>query len=490
MHADEPSAAEAGGEPGSIVWLRTNRGVIQGSVIQSNTIQGGAMQGNTSAAAWAVTTPALLCNEAYGATLSENVPWAVTSEGVWIASYGGGLRHIDSSGCVSSTGAEASKNTLEIGRAPIVVMEQFGETLYVVTSASEAEPGRLLASRDAGLTFTRGSDIRDYVTGLASSASKPERLYASAMNLEDPAASQAELLTSDDAGQSFTAHVIPLEASEIRARVLAVSPDDPNSVFVATQGANQDSDERLLLTRDAGRSFTEVFRGLGTLVLGTANTNGVADGNETAGASAADGNHTVYWLGNPLGLFRANALGASFEAVTTDVTDVSCLAVHEGALFVCGARGNQAGVFVAPTGDARQLPEASAMSGAQIELTLRPWLLFSQVTQPLVCPGDANNEELCAESFEDFAREHASSEPLPQNPSVDGSTSAPARSPSVTGGQAAGCRFVPPRSDRSSRTNRLTTLLGSAFLVASWVRGPRRRRVRSQRNLQPNDRKN
>ena len=88
--------------------------------------------------------------------------------------------------------------------------------------------------------------------------SDPHRLYVSGYRGVGASVTGVLLASADD-GATWTARDIPLDpAKEKSAFIAAVDPTNPERVYVRTSG---DQTSRLIVTNDAGRAFTTVFRG-------------------------------------------------------------------------------------------------------------------------------------------------------------------------------------------------------------------------------------
>jgi hypothetical protein len=320
-------------------WVRTNRGVI---------LKAGAGQ-----------PLRLLCNDAYGASLSEVVPMLAAGDGLVIATYSGGLVRLAPDGC----NAPAVEAPLASRHVADLAADSEANRFFALLSPSDSGPGGVLVSADAGLTWSAGAEIPDFGTALLVAPSDSARVYVSAIAETADGTASNQLYVSSDAAQTFSPQPFTLSDSEVRAFVVAVDPADADRVFLRTVAANPEMPDRLLLSEDAGHTFSEVYSALGPLVL----------------AISAD----TVWLGGKTGLFRSDDRGKHFEAVPGAPSYVSCLRVAPEGLSLCGYQNLEFGVFRAADG---QAPFSSE-------------LRFTDVTE-LAC--GAQTEQACQANFADF----------------------------------------------------------------------------------------
>jgi len=189
--------------------------------------------------------------------------------------------------------------------------------------------------------------------------SDPHRLYVSAVH-GTGASRTAALLVSADDGATWTERPIPLDASsETAAYIAGIDPLDADRVYVRTDGRS-----RLLVTTDAGRTFSTVVTLSGPM-LGF--------------ALAPDGSR-VYVGSKEDGLLAASSGDLAFAH--RSAIAVRCLAARSGELWACSDEAS--GFFLG----------ASTDDGA----TFRPVLHLDGVSGPLACPSGAAGAT-CAASF-------------------------------------------------------------------------------------------
>ena len=342
-----PAAAHAPPQATSVYagggheWVRTNRGII---------LKGadGELR--------------LLCNDAYGAALSESAPMIALANGLLVATYGRGLLHITPDGC------RVTPIELGLGDRHITDLAAASDAsrIFALLSPSQTQPGGVLVSSDAGATWQAGADFAAFGTALLVAPSDPNRVYISAL-IETADGSPANaLLVSSDAAMTFSSYPFTLHPSEVRAFALAIDPNDASRVFMRAQPGNPEDPERLLLSEDAGRTFSEVFSATGPLVLALS--------------------ETTAWLGGKAGLFRSDDRGKTFEAVAGAPSYVGCLRPSADALILCGYQDGKFGTF----------------RENQPALSFAPELQFADVTRQVACGEFVG---LCRPNFEDWLLE-------------------------------------------------------------------------------------
>lgn len=335
-------------------WVRTNRGLI------SSPRDGAAAR--------------LLCNEAYGASLSEVPPLVATPSGLLLASYDGGLLRVASDGCSVDTLSTplADRHVVALARSPS------GGRVFALTSPSESRPGAVMVSDDGGATWNTQSETSAFGTALVVAPANPERVYVSAQRETESGDPEHELLVSSDGARSFVSRPLVLLANEVRSYVVGVDPVDADRVFLRTLAAQSDQPERLLQSSNAGATFSEIYAAVGPLAF--------AMDEKTA------------WLGGRDGLYRSLDGGASFEAVPRSPTRIGCLSARDGVVSACGYAGNEFGVF--------------GTSASQSSLCAE--LRFADVNEQVACSSGSAVISSCEASFEHWQRELATE--APQNP--------------------------------------------------------------------------
>lgn len=402
---------------GSQRWVRTNRGLIFHAAANE--------------------PQRLLCNDAYGASLSEVPPVVVAPGGLIVATYAEGVLQITPDGC------RAQPLDVGLGDREIADLTTTpdGSRYIALVSPSPTRAGGILVSSDRGTTWTAGAELTSFGTALAVAPSDPDRVYVSAITETADGSPANELLVSRDGSATFTSQAFELETSEVRAFVLAVDPDQPDRVFLRTLPGNPEMPERLLLSEDAGSTFSEVYSAVGPLVL------------TRFGQS--------WWLGGKAGLFRSSDGGKNFTPVPGAPSYVGCLRGDASGLEICGYQNNEFGIFRANSD----------------VVSFSPELRFGDVTEQVACGEDV--VETCRANFEDWLSEVAS-------PNVEGGGAhAGGSAGSAQSGVKAGSQQSPSASKGPSSAgctlgaanfDQHALVLGwlSSFVWAMWRRTRRR----------------
>jgi hypothetical protein len=308
----------------------------------------------------------LLCNDALQASLTEIPPVEVTSDGKLLtATFLTGIELSSDDHCSFDSVTVALEDAIPRG----VVADSAGG-YYATLIPRDGSASVLAYSGDDGRTFEERAALAGIPTGVMVAPSDPKRVYVGT-SVGDGASLAANLATSDDAGRSFEEAPVELLASEFRAYVLGVDPEEPTRVFVRTESRNSAMPERVLLRDGVDGAFETVLETPGPIAM-TWGTDGVP------------------WAGGPLGLFRFDDVEGRFVSGTSfDISHVGCLASHAGRLYACGFHENEFGVL------------ASSDDGASFEWFLR----FPEVTARLDCPATSDESVNCAAAFEDWSLE-------------------------------------------------------------------------------------
>jgi hypothetical protein len=362
----------------------------------------------------------IVCNEAFEASLAEVPPLTVAADGrILLGTYTAGL--VLSSPDACNFDALPDRFT-ELYAIDVETDQQSG--FFAAVLPRDGGSAELLQSSSEGRTAESLATLPGAPSSLEVAPSDGSRLYVSS-TLAEENLSFGRLLTSHDAGRTFTETEVELDASELRVFLLAVDPNQPDRVFLRTQSRDGLTPERLLHSDDGGSTFDTALSVPGPL------------------SAVVQPDGTV-WLGGAEGLYRSPDGGQSFAPLEgIDLSRVTCLAARDERIYACGYSAGEFGVMV------------SADGGASFQWFLRfPW-----VKARLDCPEDSDEGMRCAIPFLDWKEEQL--EPS----SVAGEAGAPADAPSrpATGNEA-GCQL--PRSTPAPRG--MLALSAGFALAAAW----------------------
>jgi photosystem II stability/assembly factor-like uncharacterized protein len=261
------------------------------------------------------------------------------------AAYYSGLSRSGDGGC-SWTAATGVTSVRDAFADP-------NDASHVIAIASPGSGDALVDSHDGGRTFAGAlvTTTNQYF-GVELSRTQPSVIYATEYALPaDGGASGAWLLRSDNGGSTFSRHPVPI-SGPTPALLLAVSPEDANTVFLRIASQSGDS---LVATTDGGQTFSALLQ---------------LSGPFTGFARDSDG--TLY-VGAPGGdLWSRSPLARTFTR--RDAPLLRCLALRNGRLYGC-ADSLRDGFNVGTSDD----------HGA----TWKPLLKFSDIQGPLSCVSSA-----------------------------------------------------------------------------------------------------
>ena len=355
LHAG-PAAAHAPPEATGILW--TSSGSNERTVVRTN--RGLIVSDDRGQ------TFRLLCNDAFGASLTEVAPVVATSTGrLLVASYLSGLLAASDDLCTfKPVPGPLAAPTNVVGIEPAGAKSSF---LALVSRDGSSD--HLFASADDGVTWRAPSNVEDFSFSLAVAPSDPKRFYVTALHNGDGGTPAYRLLVTADGGATFRAHDLALDASESGVTVLAVDPSLPDRVFLKTTASDPTLPARLQRSDDGGATLVDVL----SLVA------------PTSAVTSPDG--ATVWVGGQYGLFRSADHGKTFTPLASaNISQVACLALHNGRLFACGYADGVFGVL------------ASSDAGDSFSFYLR----FPDVKAPLDCPPDSVSGRACAMRFEDW----------------------------------------------------------------------------------------
>ena len=231
---------------------------------------------------------------------------------------------------------------------------------------------RVIESRDDGAHWAALGASLDpgvVITTIDVAATDPHRVYASAFREvadgDGGAAREASLFVSYDDGAHWTEQRAPLDrANESAVFIAAVDPADADRVYLRTAGGPR-SPSRLLVTRDAGRTFESPLTLTGPML----------------GFALSGDGATVHAGSVENGLFAAPRASLAFEK--RSAIAVTCLATNGADLWACSTE--QSGFLAGVSRD----------DGA----TFTPKLHLCSLRGALSCPAGASAAQ-CSASFD------------------------------------------------------------------------------------------
>lgn len=269
-----------------------------------------------------------LCEDAVGYIGDQDPALAVLGNGAILAGYARGLRASRESGCAweSPFSNTAQQNFLDATPDP----SSAATALFLSHSLNASHQVQIFAVRDdpstaEPLPLVLGDDFSPVTLEVAPSA--PNRLYVTGI-LDDLS---TVLLRSDDRGQSWER--LPIEPHPgLPAYIAAVDPVDPDRLYLRLDG---DTTDYLLLSEDAGASFSEAFS-FNADMLGFALS---PDGTQLA-------------VGGPeAGLFLADTQSMSFVPSSSGLKYLTCLKWTEAHGLLACARESVDGMTLARSDD-------------------------------------------------------------------------------------------------------------------------------------------
>lgn len=230
---------------------------------------------------------------------------------------------------------------------------------------------------DSGKSWQPLSGVIDAVLTIDTidlAKSDPLRVYATGIQF---GSAIAKMLVSVDGGSSYAEHDIPLAAGENGAFIAAVDPQNADLVYVRTLGVSpqQTLVSRLLVTTDAGKSFTAHW-----------------SGDKMQGFALSPDGTRVYLGSTNAGLLVANASDLAFTQKSA--LAIQCLATSGSTLYACSSE-----------------PSAHAVTGTPFVLgatidegtNWQPLLALSGVRGPIQCPPQSIATTTCVPKWPTLA---------------------------------------------------------------------------------------
>jgi hypothetical protein len=312
-----------------------------------------------------------LCEDALGipAGSIEDPSIAITAGGHFVAGAAEGLEVSDDDGCDWRFVEDGSPRQAV---SDVALRSSAPHSIVALVSSVRPDAGarggpgyltQVWESADDGARWSPDGaplDPTAVPTTVDVAASDPQRIYVSAYRGQD-ATRTASLFVSTDLGAHWAERPVPIDPNtEVAAHVAAVDPADADRVYVRTQGRS-----RLMVTRDAGRSYAVVLELTGPML----------------GFALSPDGAKLYAGGPEDGLLVAPRETLSFSRAST--LPVQCLAARAGELWAC--TDTSAGFFAARSAD----------DGAHFEPTLRR----GAIRAPIACAAGGAASECAGAAF-------------------------------------------------------------------------------------------
>jgi hypothetical protein len=231
----------------------------------------------------------------------------------------------------------------------------------------------MFQTTNSGKSFTQLPGVIDpllVIQTIDLAKSDPQRIYVTGA-VFNATVTAAKLLVSIDGGGSYVEHDIALAPKETGAYIAAVDPNNADLVYVRTLGLSPtDSTKfvsRLLVTNDAGKTFTERW-----------------SGDKMQGFALSPDGTRVYLGSTDAGLLVANASDLVFSQHSA--LSIQCLATSGNTLYACSSEQSAHAVTGTPF-----------VLGATIDegATFTPLLALSGIRGPLQCPASSSASVEC-----------------------------------------------------------------------------------------------
>jgi photosystem II stability/assembly factor-like uncharacterized protein len=232
-----------------------------------------------------------VCEKAVGYGGVQDPAVALTSDGSLLVAAFEGLATSHDGGCSFAFVKEVEKEFV------IDVATDKGDPSSAVAVTSTGKGGltfnvRVLETTDAGKSWSLiGTPIDPSLLAetIDPAPSRKQRLYVSGFSsviVDGKQERSGALMVSDDRGTTWERRDLDL-GTDKSVYIAAVDPQNPDRIFLRTRGAEQD---RLLLTEDAGKSFTTLATVPGSMLGFALSPDGkkIAIGGPSVGVLVAD----------------------------------------------------------------------------------------------------------------------------------------------------------------------------------------------------------
>ena len=300
-----------------------------------------------------------MCEAAVGYGGIYDPRYVYSGTGSIVATTFDGLR-ISRDGCTFATTPLGSAYVSAIAQGP-------DGALYA--AASDPADAAIHKSTDDGTTWpamASPGQLGDSWESIAVAPSDPTRVYLSGFRSSTQGRTLL-LFRSSDGGATFTA--LPVSgltaSSSSTLAIAAVSPADPDVVFVRVTMVSGNVGDAIYRSTDGGQTFTMVLQAADSLAAFVVRGNGDA----IAGTPGS-------------GFFRSTDGGASFQPLTTTPgLHASCLAESSaGALWACTQNFGS-----------EMMGMASSTDGASWTSALR----YQDIRQPVACQAGTAQFDTC-----------------------------------------------------------------------------------------------
>jgi hypothetical protein len=325
------------------------------------------------------------------AALASGAVIAGTSQGLFATTDGGCSWPLDATIGKQFVRDVATEGTGTTALALAVTVESDGRYTSVIYRSLAADAGAPAWSRTGTVV------AEDVVpTTLDPAPSDARRVYVAGGalgNVDGGTHGSGVLVRTRDGGASWEQREIPGTSSSNLPYIAAVSPTNPDALYVRVQGAFDGVNpvqSWLLYTEDAGDHWTEVFRGKADL-LGFA----LSKSGDTVFAGLGDTHDPNRPVDSTvLGLYRASTVDRHFTRVLEG--QVGCLTTTADSLYVCGSTATDH-FEIGVSHDAGD--------------TVTPLLKSGGIRGPLTCPVDTAQATQCVPAWQ-YACQSLSSCPL------------------------------------------------------------------------------
>jgi hypothetical protein len=220
----------------------------------------------------------------------------------------------------SADACDWSSSVAPAGLASGGAMARGAAGVLFAGTSTDGGSNSVLRSTDDGASWmpVLGPTIDVWFESILAAPSDAQRVYA--VQNRPPVRTEpweTTVFRSDDGGDHWTSATFTLLDHEWRLYLLAVDPTDHGRLLAYTQNLFPGGHSRVMLSEDAGASWTQVLEL--TQVLG--------------GAWAPDGS-SAYVAGPVDGLWRSDDAGHTFSGVRTDLF-LRCVVATADAVWVC-----------------------------------------------------------------------------------------------------------------------------------------------------------